>query len=45
MNAIKFENEIDLQFIIVLGETALQNYTENEKTSFILMDEGCFLHN
>lgn len=31
MNAIKFENEIDLQFIIVLGETALQNYTENEK--------------
>ncbi|MFP7176480.1 PDDEXK family nuclease [Priestia filamentosa] len=31
MNAIKFENQIGLQFITVLDETALQNYSEDEE--------------
>ncbi|MEN3772101.1 hypothetical protein [Priestia megaterium] len=31
MNAIKFENQIGLQFITVLDETALQNYNEDEE--------------
>ncbi|MGZ0879601.1 hypothetical protein ACWZQY_026920 [Priestia megaterium] len=31
MNAIKFENQIGLQFITVLDETALQNYNEEDE--------------
>jgi len=31
MSAIKFENQIGLQFITVLDETALQNYNEEEE--------------
>ncbi|WP_182007308.1 hypothetical protein [Priestia aryabhattai] len=31
MNAIKFEDQIGLQFVTVLDETALQNYSEEEE--------------